>query len=199
VSDERDDAGADGASAPNVPPEVTGCIVSAPPTEPSMSPGNRVTGFSGADHRVRRPAVKAGAVAGAAAALVTTGLGTAMLLASPAPSPGRSTAATADRITVSAPSPTVPLSPLQIVGLLGQRPDLGVFSDDRRRASCLSGLGYPASATVLGGQPVEVSGRTAVLLVLPGDTPQDLAALVVPPNCSSADTGLIADTRIRRP
>lgn len=199
MSDERNHAGADGVSAPGAPQEVVGPIVSAPRTEPPMSPGNRVTGFSGADHRVRRPAVKAGAVTGAAAALATIGLGTAMLLAAPAPSPGRSSAATADRITVSAPSPTVPLSPLAIVGLLGQRPNLGVFSDDRRRASCLSGLGYPASATVLGGQPVDVDGRTAVLLVLPGDTPQDLAALVVPPNCSSADTGLIADTRVRRP
>jgi hypothetical protein len=120
-----------------------------------------------------------------------------MLLLTPSPTP--STGPTAERITVSTPTPTVPLSPPQIVGLLNQHPDLGVFSDAQRRASCLNGLGYPSSANVLGGEPVDVNGRAAVLFVLPGATPQDLAALVVPPNCNSADTGLIADTQIRRP
>jgi hypothetical protein len=38
-----------------------------------------------------------------------------------------------------------------------------------------------------------------VLLVLPGDTPRELVALAVAPNCSSADTGLIADTMVDRP
>ncbi len=160
---------------------------------------NRVTGFAATDHRVRRPAVRAGAVAGVAAAVATAGVGTAMLLGAPSPTPSSATGPTAERITVSTPSPTVPLSPPQIVSLLAQRPDLGVFSDARRRASCLNGLGYSASATVLGGEPVDIDGRAAVLLVLPGNTPQDLAALVVPPNCNSADTGLIADTQIRRP
>ena len=37
------------------------------------------------------------------------------------------------------------------------------------------------------------------LLILPGDTPGTAAALAVRPNCSSADTGLLADTTIRRP
>ncbi|HME47951.1 hypothetical protein [Mycobacterium sp.] len=138
-------------------------------------------------------------MAGVAAAVIAAGLGTAMLLQPPFPTPAAATGPTAQRITVLTASPTVPLSGPQIVRLLGQRPDLGVFSDARRRASCLNGLGYPASATVLGGEPIDTDGRAGVLLVLAGDTPQDLAVLVVPPNCNSADTGLIADTRIRRP
>lgn len=166
-------------------------------TAPPQPPGHRVTGLGRPDHRGRRPAIRAGALAGVAAAVVTAGLGTAMLLRGPSPTP--STAVTAERITVSTSSPTVPLSPPEIVGLLSRRADLGVFGDARRRASCLNGLGYPGSATVLGGEPLNIDGRPAVLLVLPGPTPQDLAALVVPPNCSSADTGLIADAHVRRP
>ena len=173
--------------------------VTADAASPLPLPGNRVTGFTGTDHRVRHPAVTAGAVAGIAAALTTDGIGAAMAIHAPSHLPAPATRLTAERITVATPAPTVPLSAPQIVGLLKQRPELGVFSDARRRASCLNGLGYPASATVLGGKPVNINGRAAVLLVLAGDTPRALAALVVPPNCSSADTGLIADTQIPRP
>jgi hypothetical protein len=143
--------------------------------------------------------VRAGAVAGLAAVVTTVGVGSVMLFHAPSPAPSGATGPTAERITVSTTSPTVPLSARQIVGLLTSRPDLGVFTDATRRASCLNGLGYPASANVLGGEPVEVNGRAAVLFVLRGDTPKDLAVLVVPPNCNAADTGLIADTRVRQP
>ena len=136
-------------------------------------------------------------MAGLAAALGSVGVGTAMLLH--APSPTRSAGPTAERITVSTQSATVPLSAPQILRLTGRRPDIGVFTDASRRASCLNGLGYPASTNVLGGEPVDINGRAAVLLVLPGTTPQQLAALVVPLNCNAADTGLIADTQIPRP
>jgi hypothetical protein len=194
--------GRDASAAPEVPPAVTARIVSAlraaPPPEPSDPPvGNRVTGPSGRDHRAGRPVARIGAVAGTAAVLVAVGLGTVMLARTPSSNPG--TGPTAQRITVSAPPPTVPLSESEIVGLLGQRPDLGALSDQQRRASCLSGLGYPAAETVLGARPVAVNGRPALLLVLAGDTPRDLAVLVVQPDCSSADTGLTADTQIRRP
>jgi hypothetical protein len=73
------------------------------------------------------------------------------------------------------------------------------LADPQRRASCLSGLGYSASAPVLGAQPVQLGDRPGVLLVLGGASPKDLIALVVQPNCSSVDTGLIADTQIPRP
>ena len=94
---------------------------------------------------------------------------------------------------------TVPLSDDEIVGLIGRAPDLGVLADPRRRSSCLNGLGYSGTDAVLGAQQVEIDGVPAVVLVLPGDTPDTVAALAVRPNCSSADTGLLADTRIRRP
>ena len=69
----------------------------------------------------------------------------------------------------------------------------------RRRASCLSGLGYPASTRVLGARPVEINARPGVLLVLPGDTPNNLAVFAVALNCSAADTGLLANTQVPRP
>jgi hypothetical protein len=128
------------------------------------------------------------------AALTATGLGTVMLFRSTGSPP-----TTAQHLPAEPPSVTVPLSDAQIVGLLTRPPDLGTLDDARRRASCLSGLGYPGSDTVLGARRVDVNGTPAVVLVLPGDTPDTVTALAVRPNCSSADTGLLADTRIRRP
>ena len=43
------------------------------------------------------------------------------------------------------------------------------------------------------------TGRDAVLLVLAADAPRELTAVAVPGTCSSADTGLLADTTVRRP
>jgi hypothetical protein len=42
-------------------------------------------------------------------------------------------------------------------------------------------------------------GRPGVLMLMPGDTPHAIVALVVEPNCSSAHTGLLADTLVTRP
>jgi hypothetical protein len=142
-------------------------------------------------------AVRLGAAAGVLAALAATGVGTVMLLRSD-PSPAAPGTA-AQHLPVEPPSVTVPLSDAEIVGLLSRPPDLGALDDARRRSSCLSGLGYPASDAVLGARRVDINGTPAVVLVLPGDTPDTVAALAVRPNCSSADTGLVADTRIRRP
>ncbi|MGB6208322.1 MAG: hypothetical protein WBF82_15335, partial [Mycobacterium sp.] len=61
------------------------------------------------------------------------------------------------------------------------------------------GLGYPADTRVLGARPVEISGHTAVVLLLPGGAPGTVAALAVPPTCSSANTGLLADRIVNRP
>jgi hypothetical protein len=93
----------------------------------------------------------------------------------------------------------VPLSDTQIVGLLAHRPNYGPLDDPQRRASCLRGLGYSAATEVLGARPVDVHGRPGVLMVLPGDTPKALVALVVGPNCDSAEAGLLADTVVTRP
>jgi hypothetical protein len=142
-------------------------------------------------------AVRLGAAAGVVAALAATGVGTVMLLRS-GPSPA-APGTTAQHLPAEPPSVTVPLSNAEIVGLLSLPPDLGALDDPRHRSSCLSGLGYPASDAVLGARRVDINGTPAVVLVLPGDTPDTVAALAVRPNCSSADTGLLADTRIRRP
>ena len=65
----------------------------------------------------------------------------------------------------------IPLSAAEIIGLLGRAPDYGPLDDPSRRASCLGGLGYPASTQVLGARPIEINARPGVLLVLPADTP----------------------------
>ena len=93
----------------------------------------------------------------------------------------------------------IPLSQAEILGLLNRSPDYGPLDDPARRASCLGGLGYPASTQVLGARPIEINARPGVLLVLPADTPGDLAVFAVALNCSSADTGLLANTQVTRP
>jgi hypothetical protein len=195
--------GADPASAPEPPPEVTAGISEA---LRSADPPNGSVG--GAAHSARphvRPARVAAGVAGLAAVLAAIGLGTAALLDAPAPTP--STEVTAEHITVSTPPMVIPLSQSEILGLLDRSPDFGPvggphassLNDPQRRASCLSGLGYPASTRVLGARPLEINARSGVVLVLPADTPDSLAVFAVALNCSAADTGLLANTQIPRP
>lgn len=143
-----------------------------------------------------RPARVAAAVAGLAAAAAAIGLGTAALIAAPAPAPSSLT--TAQHITVSRPPAVIPLSDAQILALLDAAPDYGPLADPGRRATCLSGLGYPTSARVLGAQPVQITGHPGVLLVLAGDTPDAVLALAVAPSCNSANTGLLADRVVPR-
>ncbi len=182
--------GADPTSAADVPPEVTARISAA------LKAADPTGGAHSARPRVRPTRVAAG-VAGLGAALAAIGLGTAALINAPEPTP--STPATAQHITVSTPPMVIPLSQAEIVSLLNQTPDYGPLGDSSRRASCLSGLGYPASTRVLGARPVAINARPAVLLVLPGDTPDNLAVFAVAPNCSAADTGLLANTQVPRP
>lgn len=182
--------GADMASAPDVPPEVTARISAA------LQSADRV----GAAHSARphiRPARLAAGVAGVAAVLAAIGLGTAALLNTPEPTP--SAPATAEHITVSTPPAVIPLSQAEILALLTKSPEYGPLGDASLRASCLSGLGYPASTRVLGARPVDINARPGVLLVLPGDTPDNLAVFAVALNCSAADTGLLANTQVPRP
>jgi hypothetical protein len=137
------------------------------------------------------------AIAGVTAVLAAIGLGTTALLRSPAPV--TSTITTANLITVTVPPAVVPLSDRQIAALLAGPPTFGALDDPARRTSCLAGLGYPATAPILGATPVQINKRPAVLLVLDGDRPDLLTALAVAPNCSSAGTGLLADTTVPRP
>ena len=143
------------------------------------------------------PARVLAAVAGVAAGVLSIALGSAALLREREPAP--SVPATAQHITVSSRATAIPLSIAQILGLLDRPPDYGALGDPARRSSCLTGLGYPASTRVLGAQPVEINGLPAVLLVLPGDTPDALAVLVVSSQCSLADTGLLTDSVVARP
>ncbi len=181
--------GSDEASAPDVPAPVTSRVGAALRAAPA--------------HAVRRsvprlPRVQVfGLVIGVGAATIAAVLGGVMLVRDPAPT--RSVGPTAESITVSRTSRDIPLSNPQIVGLLSQRPDYGPLADPQRRASCLSGLGYSASTQVLGARPVDMSGHPGVMMLLPGDTPEAVVALVVEPNCSSAHTGLLADTVVTRP
>ncbi|SRX92843.1 Anti-sigma-M factor RsmA [Mycobacterium shimoidei] len=162
--------------------------------------GRRRVGVVGAAHAARpatRPLRALAALAGLAAVAVAVVWGTAALISAPGPAPSSPT--TAEHITVSRPATTIPLSDPQILALLGHEADYGPLADPQRRASCLSGLGYPPTVRVLAAQPLEVSGRPAVLLVLPGDTPGTMTAVAVASTCSSADTGLLADRPIQRP
>ena len=159
-----------------------------------MRAEHRVTGLTGRDHRARRSVVRGGALVGAAAAIVAIGLGTAMLIRTPAAGPNANP--TAQRITVT---PSIQLAAAQIAALTHQSPDYGALSDAARRASCLAGLGYPASAQILGAAPERAADRQGELLVLAGDNPGVLVALLVQPDCSAADTGLIADTTVTVP
>jgi len=188
--------GTDAASAPDVAPEVVDGIAAALRAE---QPGRSRRGAAHTVHpgRLPRPTRLAVGLVGLAAAAVAAWLGTAALVSPPAPTPSRPT--TAEHITVSRPPVTIPLSDQQILTLLDEKPDFGPLADPQRRTSCLAGLGYPANAGVLGARPVQIAGHSAVLLVLPGDTPGTVTALAVAPTCSSVDTGLLADRHVDHP
>jgi hypothetical protein len=184
--------GTDASSAPDVAPEVVDGIAATLRAE--RPPAAAHTVRRGRLPRSTRVAV---AATGLAAATVAAWLGTAALISSPTPTPSRPT--TAEHITVSRPPMMIPLSDQQILALLDDKPDFGPLADPQRRTSCLAGLGYRADAQVLGGRPVQIAGRPAVVLVFPGDTPGTLTALAVAPTCSSVDTGLLADRLVHRP
>jgi hypothetical protein len=181
--------GADPTSAPDTPPDVVAAVSAA----------LRSAGSPGAAHAARpptRPARVIAGVAGLCAVAAAIGLGTTALLNAPPPPP--STPTNAQHITVSTPPPVIPLSQAQILDLLNHPPDYGPLSSAPLRTSCLSGLGYPASTQVLGARPIDINARPGVLLVVPGDTPDNLAVYAVALNCSAADTGLLASTTVPR-
>lgn len=177
-------AAAGNDSSPAFAPDAARAAVHS--ARPPIRPGRLIAGF-----------------VGLGALIVAIGLGASALLNKPSHS--SSTSATADHITVpgpaNGPAGAIPLSAAQILELLNHGPDYGAhgaLEDPPRRASCLRGLGYPPSTPVLGARPIEVNSRPAVLLVLPGDTPQELAVFAVGLNCSAVDTGLLASTQVPR-
>lgn len=181
-----DVAAAATAPAPEAPPEAVAAVTET------------LTGQRAA-HAARpplRPARVVAGIAGLSAAVAAIAVGTASLLNEPESTP--TTGVTADHITVSTPVPVIPLSDVEIRDLTHRPPDFGALGNASQRASCLGGLGYPATEQVLGARPVEVNARPGVLLVLRGDTPDTLVAFAVALNCSAADTGLLATTAIPR-
>ena len=188
--------GADPGAAPDPPPEVAARIFAAlRSAEPASGEAAGPAVHSARPHI--RPARTIAAVAGLCAVLAAIGFGTVALLHAPETAPA--TPDDVQHITVSTPPMEVPLSQHEILGLLDRSPDYGTLSDPARRASCLTGLGYPASTQVLGARPVEINARPGVVLVIPGDSPHMLAVYAVSPNCSAADTGLLANTQVPRP
>jgi hypothetical protein len=182
------DLGTDEASAPDVPAAVTARIGAAL-RDARTAPGHSVR------HTPRWQVIALGA--GVGAVVVAAVIGSLMLMRDPAPT--WSEGPTAKSITASRPATDLPLSNPQVVGLLSQSPDYGPLADPQRRASCLSGLGYPAATAVLGARPVDMHGQPAVLILLPADTPGMVLAVVVGPDCNVAHTGLLANTLVTRP
>ena len=173
--------GDDAASAPDVPRPVTERVVSALRTAPPVR---------------RTPAVRISAAVGVAAALLAAGIGTVTLQRSGSsvpptessakhlPEPARGDGAAFRRRDRRAAEPSSRPR-------CTQRSAAAVVVSER---AGLSGAGRRAR------RPASRYQRCAGgLLVLPGDTPDTVAALAVRPNCSSVDTGLLADTQIRRP
>jgi hypothetical protein len=190
------DLGVDAASAPDIPADVTARVGSA--LRNQLPPANRVLDRRGPGtaHAARAPVVRfstAAAVSGLAAVIAAGAVGTVMLLRNDSVGPSGA-APTASSITVARPSGGVPLSDAELLALLNQPQDLGALASPRRRTSCLIGLGYSAGTPVLGARPIDVMGRPGVLVLLPGDVPSRVNAVVVAPNCSSVDTGLLAST-----
>jgi hypothetical protein len=176
--------GVGSSSAPAIPADVTAQIGTALRSEPPPA--------SAQPSQSRHVA----AAAGVAALIAAGAVGTAMLL-------GGGSAGDVASAPSSVATPRVsgglPLSEGQIAALLRQPPALGELADPRRRVSCLSGLGYPTSTAVLGGKPLLVDGVPAVLMLLPGDVPGRINAVVVAPECSAVDTGLVVSSVVSRP
>jgi hypothetical protein len=186
--------GADATSAPEVPAAVTEHVAAA--LRAADDADSRPAGHAVRGARIQPRVIVA--VIGTLAAFAAVGIGTAMLLRPAGPT--RADGPTAEKLTVPQPPTRFPLSAPELVALLGRPlPDLGPLADPQRRSSCLSGLGYPTSTPVLGAKRIQAGGQPLVVLLVPGAAQKAVNALVVRPNCSSADTGLLADTALNQP
>ena len=107
---------------------------------------------------------------------------------------------TASQITVSQHSPPpFPLTEAELRDLLTAPLDPGALGDAQRMASCLAGLGYSPTVEVLGARLVDRPDATGVLLLLPGDSPDRVVAMLVAETCSRSHTGLLAQTQLVYP
>ncbi len=182
--------GTDADSAPEVPPEVTARVGAALRNAPHP-----------AAHTLPRPKLtrpqRAGVLVGTGAVGTAVIVGALTLVGDPAPT--FPTGPTASQITVDRPTDVAfPLADHELRAALAATPDLGPLADPQRRASCLAGLGYDQDREMLGGRQLEVWGRPAVLMLLAADAQDRVDAVAVEPGCSAANTGLLAETSIRR-
>ncbi|ULE34728.1 hypothetical protein [Mycobacterium sp. IDR2000157661] len=180
--------GRDGRSAPAVPAEVTARIGAtlrgAPPAHSMPRP------------RLRRRQLL-GLLIGLAAALAGVVVGASML--AHGPSSRFPAGPTAHSITVSQPAAPFPLTEPDITALLTTAPAYGPLSDEARRRACLAGLGYPPATPLLGARPIAGAGPAGVVLVLPGNSPETVTALLVSPDCGAGHSGSSAETEVARP
>ena len=183
--------GSEERSAPDVPATVTAAVGAALRTTPPPGGG----------HALPRPRLRrvqwAGLGVGISAVAATVILGALMLTRDPGPAfPSGPTAA---QMTVGATAPTgFPMSDAELRAALSEPRDLGPLADPQRRASCLTGLGYSPAQEVLGARQLSVSGRPAVLLLVPGGASGQISAVLVEPTCSAANTALVAETVVAR-
>jgi hypothetical protein len=132
-----------------------------------------------------------------AAALAGLGLGAVAL--SDTSSPARSAGPTAQQITVARRPAPMPLPRADILALLSRPADLGVLAQPQRWAACLRGLGRDPVVPALGAAPVVVAGRPAVVVVFPGNRPDDVQAVALDAECDATHGTALAETTLPRP
>jgi hypothetical protein len=194
------DLGSDSSAAlelPDVPADVTTRLAAALTSATTVAPHTATRGP--AAHATRDAAIGPRAIAmmiGGIAALGAFAIGVAALVDDEPQA--RSTAVTAERITVSRSPAAFPVRETELLALLDRPADLGALTDPVRLRACLTAAGLPDSVSVLGADTVDVDGRPAVVLVVAGDVAgvrnDTLTAIAVAPTCSADAPGLLAHT-----
>ena len=184
---------ADDRTESDMPADVTARIGSAlrdagsGPARHTVVPGHS----AGHGAHTTHPAV----IAAAAAGLIAIGIGAAVVV-SGSDEPARTSAGPkAASLTVQRQA-GMPWPDRQILDLRGRPPELGALAAPDRLRSCLAGLGYSPTTSLLGAATLTMHDRAQVLLLLPRPDDTSVMALVVSPACNSTDAGLTADAVI---
>ncbi|MGW0020116.1 hypothetical protein ACWDUD_17465 [Rhodococcus sp. NPDC003382] len=150
------------------------------PAEVAMRLDDAVLGAVRAHRRRRR--MFAGAVVGAAAAVVAV-VAVVVVGGVGFPGPDSSTEGPVTPIA-EGPDDAAALEPDTLRSLVGST-DLGPLSDDRALADCLAANGIDPAGPVLGSRTIEYGDRDAVVLLVPGEVPPQLTAVVVGTGCDA--------------